>query len=78
MKNTGTERGEVLVLRAWMEGNQTRALRVRVIRVTGSTEPMTAIAATVDGVCAIVQAWLEELLRSPGRPGSTTKPPPTR
>jgi hypothetical protein len=75
MEQLGTERAEVLVLRAWVEETQTRGLRVRAMRVTGSTEPMTTATATVDGACAIVRVWLEELLRAPGIPDPTAGPP---
>lgn len=75
MKQTGTEWAEVLVLRAWVEDIHAHGLRVRAMRVTGSTEPMTATTATVDGACAIVRGWLEDLLRAAGKPGPTAGPP---
>jgi hypothetical protein len=64
------ERTEVLVLRAWVEGSGTRSLRVRITRVArpiqGATvERMSSASATVDGVCATVRAWLEELVDGP-------------
>ena len=72
------ERTEVLVLRAWVEGAGERGLRVRITRmarpIQGATvEPVNSASATVDGVCATVRAWLEELLQRPP-PGS----PPDR
>jgi hypothetical protein len=64
------ERTEVLVLRAWVEGSGDQGLRVRITRMTrpvqGATaEPMRTASATVDGVCATVRAWLEELVDGP-------------
>jgi len=69
------ERTEVLVLRAWVESAADRCLRVRITRMArpihGPTvEPMSSASATVDGVCATVRAWLEELLDGP-QPGSS-------
>jgi hypothetical protein len=64
------ERTEVLVLRAWLEGSGTRSLRVRITRVAqpvpgAAGKPMSTASATVDGVCATVRAWLEELVDGP-------------
>jgi hypothetical protein len=78
MGATEGERTEVLVLRAWVESAGERCLRVRITRmarpIQGATvEPVSSASATVDGVCATVRAWLEELLRGPP-PGS----PPDR
>jgi hypothetical protein len=72
------ERTEVLVLRAWVEGSGDQGLRVRITRmarpIQGATvEPMRTSSATVDGVCATVRAWLEELMDGP-RPS----PPPNQ
>ena len=68
------ERTEVLVLRAWVEGSGTQHLRVRITRMTrpiqgARVEPVSSASATVDGVCATVRAWLEELVEGP-RPWS--------
>jgi hypothetical protein len=78
MGATEEERTEVLVLRAWVESAGERGLRVRITRmarpIQGATvEPVNSASATVDGVCATVRAWLEELLQRPP-PGS----PPDR
>ena len=74
MGATEEERTEVLVLRAWVESAGERGLRVRITRmarpIQGATvEPVNSASATVDGVCATVRAWLEELLQRPP-PGS--------
>ena len=78
MGATEEERTEVLVLRAWVEGAGERGLRVRITRmarpIQGATvESVNSASATVEGVCATVRAWLEELLQGPP-PGS----PPDR
>ena len=54
-------------MRAWVEGADSQGLRVRITRMTPSTqgavvEPVSSASATVDGVCATVRAWLEELV----------------
>lgn len=64
------ERTEVLVLRAWVEGAGIQGLRVRITRMTrpmhgAVVEPVSSASATVDGVCATVRAWLEELVDGP-------------
>jgi hypothetical protein len=58
------ERTGVLVLRAWVETDEEPRLRVRIIRLVqgDAAEPLSAASATIDGVCAIVRCWLEELL----------------
>jgi hypothetical protein len=70
MGPTEEERTEVLVLRAWVESAGDQRLRVRITRmarpIQGATaEPVSSGSATVDGVCATVRAWLEELLQRP-------------
>jgi hypothetical protein len=59
----GSTRTGVLVLRAWVEGED--GLRVRVAWSThgARAEQSTRASATVDGVCALVRAWLEGLLQ---------------
>jgi hypothetical protein len=58
------ERTEVLLLRAWVETDAESGLRVRIIRLVhgNQAEPLSTAAATVDGVCATVRWWLEDLL----------------
>jgi hypothetical protein len=72
------ERTEVLVLRAWVEDSGNPSLRVRITRMTrpiqgARVEQVSSASATVDGVCATVRAWLEQLVDGP-RPWS----PPDR
>jgi hypothetical protein len=73
---TGAQHAEVLVLRAWVERPHEHGLRVRLLRITGSSEPTSMTTATVDAACAIVRCWLEQLLGAaavdPERP-----PPPS-
>jgi hypothetical protein len=76
------ERARIMILRAWIEPDGHQRLRVRVTRVTDehSGEPMISAAATIDGVCALVRAWLEELLydrdcpSDPATPGGRDPP----
>lgn len=67
MGTADEERTEVLVLRAWVEGAGNQSLRVRITRMTrpiqgAMIEPVSSASVTVDGVCATVRAWLEELV----------------
>jgi hypothetical protein len=64
----------VLVLRAWVERPQ--ALRVRITRVVGWSEQRSVASASIEGACAVVTAWLEELLAVSETPDPTTKLPP--
>ena len=75
MGPTEEERTEVLVLRAWVESAGDQRLRVRITRmaqpIQGATvEPLSSASATIDGVCATVRSWLDELVHGlpPGRP----------
>jgi hypothetical protein len=75
MEATEEERTGVLVLRAWVQGAGDQGLRVRITQVTptiqgAAVEPVSSASATVDGVCATVRAWLEELVdgRQPWSP----------
>ena len=70
MEAGGQQRTAVLVLRAWVEDERDQGLRVRIIRIApnrmgATTEPVNIASATVDGVCATVRAWLEELMDRP-------------
>jgi hypothetical protein len=71
----GQERTGTLILRAWIEDYGDQTLRVRVTWVIQgrANEPVSSASATVDGVCAIVRDWLEELLRE-AEPGSPCAP----
>jgi hypothetical protein len=67
MRENDRERVGVLVLRAWVEDIQ--ALRVRITRVVGCDEPTMVIAADIEGTCAVIRAWLEDLLEPRETPG---------
>jgi len=62
MNDHGGERSGVLLLRAWLEDGSPRRLRVRIIRLQHHGEPSATAAATVEATCAIVRAWLNELV----------------
>lgn len=68
VKRRSGERRGVLLLRAWVEGEPPLGLRVRIIRLHGEGEPSSTVTSTVDATCALVQSWLNELLK--------TSPPP--
>jgi hypothetical protein len=52
-----------MILRAWIEPDHERRLRVRIIRMgKGHGPPITSAAATPDDVCTAIRFWLEELL----------------
>jgi hypothetical protein len=74
MMGSDAERAGVLVLRAWVE--DTQALRVRITRVVGCEEPMTIFATNIDGTCAVVRAWLEDVLETRGTSGQSSGRPP--
>jgi hypothetical protein len=67
MRAADAERTGVLVLRAWVEGDGEHHLRVRIARtIQGrTTESVTSASVTVEGVCTVVRAWLEDLLDEP-------------
>jgi hypothetical protein len=48
----------VLVIRVWKENRAPLRARLTHILDSGSGEEATAVAETVDGVCAAVRAWL--------------------
>jgi hypothetical protein len=64
MRTIDEERTEALLLRAWVEVDNEPGLRVRIIRLVhgNEAEPLSTASATVDGVCATVRCWLEDLL----------------
>jgi hypothetical protein len=58
------ERSGVLVVRAWIESGTPPGLRARITqsRDLTSTEQTMTTTATVEGILAAVQAWLDALL----------------
>jgi hypothetical protein len=65
-----------LLLRAWVEGDSSHRLRVRIIRIHPAGETSTTSATTKETACEIVEDWLSELLKA-GTPPSQL-PPVTR
>jgi hypothetical protein len=56
------EPSAALLIRAWVEGEPSTGLRVRVIRIHQSDETSGASAGTVEATLEIVASWLNELL----------------
>jgi len=54
-----------MVLRAWLEGGEPGALRVRVFSTVGTNAAKTLAVTSPEAVHAAVQNWLEELGAGP-------------
>jgi hypothetical protein len=54
-----------MVLRAWLEGGEPGALRVRVLSTIGTNQATSLAVTSTDAVHAAVQSWLEELRAGP-------------
>jgi len=65
------ERSGTLLLRAWLEGESWRGLRVKITQIRHGSEPTVVITTTIETTCAVVESWLREL-------GSNSRPPPRR
>jgi hypothetical protein len=65
------ERSGTLVLRAWMEGDPSHDLRVKITRIHAGSASTITMTATVEATCAFVENWLREL-------GANPEPPPGR
>jgi hypothetical protein len=61
---TDGERHELMILRAWLEADAGRGLRVRITRVDHDrpNQPEITAMASIDDVCTLVRRWLETLL----------------
>lgn len=72
MATEASERSAVLVVRAWIEGDPSIGLRVRVTEAVDNAAPeyLVTTAANIDDVCAGIRSWLESLIarQSPPRP----------
>jgi hypothetical protein len=66
MDDSPDERSGILILRAWTDGRKPRRLRARITQVVDGHELPRASTASVDAACAIVGAWLTDLLESDG------------
>jgi hypothetical protein len=58
------DRAAVLIVRAWLEGDQEVGLRARILEVQDLawTVRTATTAGSVDEVCAAVCSWLQTLL----------------
>jgi hypothetical protein len=54
-----------MVLRAWLEGGEPDALRVRVLSTIGTDEAKQLAVTSPEAVLAAVRDWLEELGSGP-------------
>jgi len=54
-----------MVLRAWLEGGEPGALRVRILSTIGASEAKPIAVTSPEAVHAAVQSWLEELGTGP-------------
>jgi hypothetical protein len=69
MAASGPEPVGVLILRAWIEGDPSGGLRVRISKLLDAhagEEPVQTAVATIDEACEVVRTWLEEFV-SPAR-----------
>ena len=55
-----------MVLRAWLEGGNPGALRVRILTTIGSQQATPQAVASAGAVHAAVQSWLEDLQAQAG------------
>lgn len=54
-----------MVLRAWLEGGEPGALRVRILSTVGTDEAKPVAVTSREAVHAAVQSWLDELGAGP-------------
>lgn len=54
-----------MVLRAWLEGGEPGALRVRILSTIGTDEAKPVAVTSRAAVHAAVQSWLDELGAGP-------------
>ncbi|WP_370961937.1 hypothetical protein [Amycolatopsis sp. cg9] len=59
------ERSGSMVLRAWLEGGEPGALRVRILSTVGTDEARPIAVTSREAVHAAVQSWLDELGAGP-------------
>ncbi|MEU8636543.1 hypothetical protein AB0C38_30615 [Amycolatopsis sp. NPDC048633] len=59
------ERSGSMVLRAWLEGGEPGALRVRVLSTVGTHDAKTLAVTSPEAVLEAVRSWLEELGSGP-------------
>jgi hypothetical protein len=63
------ERTGILVIRVWVEQDDTGRLRARLTQAAdlGETATTLTVATGVPGICDAVEAWLRRFLDSPER-----------
>ncbi|WP_285481188.1 hypothetical protein [Amycolatopsis sp. NBRC 101858] len=59
------ERSGSMVLRAWLEGGEPDALRVRILSTIGTTEARQLAVTSPEAVLEAVRNWLEDLGSGP-------------
>jgi hypothetical protein len=66
MKPQRSDRTGLLIVRLWIEGNARDGFRARITQTLDSagTERAVAMAGTPEGVCAVVQHWVDEFVTS--------------
>jgi hypothetical protein len=62
--SSSAEKTAVMVVRAWLEGDQTDQLRARITQSLdiAATDELVSSASTIDQVCAMVRSWLEAFI----------------
>lgn len=52
----------MLIVRLWIEANHDQGLRARITQTldTEAGEQSIAVAASADGICAVVKKWVED------------------
>jgi hypothetical protein len=62
MAIVASDRNGMLIVRIWIEGTAPSELRARITQTldTLATEKAVAVAATSDGILAIVKQWVED------------------
>jgi hypothetical protein len=63
MKN---DRTGILIVRLWLEDDSLSGLRARITRTVDTLDPEHDVttAATSEGICAVVQAWVETFVNT--------------
>jgi hypothetical protein len=72
MKPDIHEPSGTLVLRAWVEGESLRGLRVKITQIRYGSDPTITMTTTIDTTCVVVEGWLRGLATNSG------PPPPSR
>jgi hypothetical protein len=57
------EGGAVLVVRAWVEPEEPREIRARILTHVEGRDVTIATARSIEEVCAVVERWLRQVQR---------------